>query len=76
MIFVVFKEILTRLNEIPPEKPGLKRISSRGSAGVQQNAEAVENDLITDELQAELDRQKVLLSFTIISTRNLLSRPI
>ena len=53
------------MNEIPPEKPGVKRVNSRGSAGVQSNAEPVENDWMTEEYLAALDQQKVILFLSI-----------
>ena len=57
-----FKEILAKFNELPVEKPGLKRLESRSSAGVQHTTNPVENDWITDEFLAELARQKVRIS--------------
>jgi len=44
---------------MPPEKPGLKRIESRGSAGVNQTTNPIDNEWMTDELLAEFTRQKV-----------------
>ncbi len=50
---------MIKLNEIPPEKTGLKRIESRGSAGVSQATNSVDNDWMTDEFLTEFSRQKV-----------------
>lgn len=62
-----FQDILTRLSEIPPEKPGMKRVSSRGSAGIQSNTEPVDTDWMTDEFLADLDRQKVIVLPSIMT---------
>lgn len=40
-------------------------MNSRGSAGVQSNAEPVENDWMTEEYLAALDHQKVILFLSI-----------
>jgi len=62
-----FQDILTKLNEIPPEKPGIKRLESRSSAGVQPTISSSENEWITDEFLTEFARQRVCFSSTKVN---------
>ena len=48
-----------KLNEISQEKPAVKRLESRGSAGIHPSIAPVDNEWLTEELVAELARQKV-----------------
>jgi hypothetical protein len=57
-----FQDILAKLNEIPPEKPGSKRLESHSSTGIQQTTNTIENEWITDEFLTEFTRQKVYFS--------------
>ena len=58
-LFFLSKDILSKLNEAPPEKPTTKRVGSRGSASIQQTATTIEHEWINDEYIDEFNRQKV-----------------
>lgn len=66
--FRFLKEILSKLNEIVPEKTGGKRIDSRGGSGFHHSASTLEHESIDEEILAELNRRKVRWKFEFTLT--------
>ncbi|CAF0762870.1 unnamed protein product [Rotaria sordida] len=59
------KDIFTKLNEMPVEKTGFKRMGSQTSSNTNQTIIPVDNESITEDLLAEFSRQKMELNHSM-----------